>query len=110
MKIIKVISAAVIVFSFIKPVYALQSSGALGMKIGSLGVGIEGRTPINNNIFVRLGVNYFPLEIKQNNAVMNVTLLSVPLMLDFHPFDDSGFRVSGGVAYNGNKLTLKHIY
>jgi hypothetical protein len=35
-----------------------------------------------------------------------LNLFTVPLMLDYHP-TGSGFKISAGVAYNGNKATLK---
>lgn len=102
--ILKFITCTTILISMIKPAYALKSAGALGAKIGSQGVGIEGRTPISRNIFVRLGVNYFTYDNNSNNSKINLTLLSVPLMLDVHPFDNSGFKLSAGIAYNGNKV------
>lgn len=92
------------------PVFA-DPMVAVGPKIGTQGFGIEARTPINENLFARLGVNYF--KYKKNlskssiNYKGNLTLLSVPLMVDYHPFDNSGFRLSAGIAYNGNKIDVK---
>ena len=34
-----------------------------------------------------------------------MNLLTVPLLLDYHPFPESGFRISAGIAYNDNKVT-----
>lgn len=104
MRIIKVITAGVIVLSFIQPTYAFKSAGALGAKIGSQGIGVEGRTPISRNIFARLGVNYFTYNNNAKNNKIDFTLLSIPLMLDIHPFDNLGFKLSAGIAYNGNKF------
>ena len=82
---------------------------ALGAKIGTAGVGIEGRAPIADNLYGRFGVNYLHYNHSLDNGALNykgkLTLLTVPLMLDYHPFDNSGFRVSAGIAYNGNKIT-----
>ena len=82
---------------------------AFGAKVGTAGVGIEGRAPIVDNLYGRFGVNYLHYNHSLNNGALNykgkLTLLTVPLMLDYHPFDNSGFRVSAGVAYNGNKIT-----
>jgi len=86
-----------------------DSMVALGAKIGTAGAGIEGRAPITDNLYGRFGVNYLHYNHSLNDGALNykgkLTLLTVPLMLDYHPFDNSGFRVSAGVAYNGNKIT-----
>ena len=86
-----------------------DSMVALGAKIGTAGVGIEGRAPIADNLYGRFGVNYLHYNHSLDKGSLNykgkLTLLTVPLMLDYHPFDNSGFRVSAGVAYNANKIT-----
>ena len=92
---------------------AVESSGnikiAIGAKVGTAGFGIEGRIPVTENLYGRLGVNYLHYNHSLNKGTLNykgkLTFLTVPLMLDYHPFDDSGFRLSAGVAYNGNKVT-----
>ena len=90
------------------PVFA--DSVAIGPKIGSLGYGAEARVGVMENTFARLGFNYFSYSHDYNDGEINykgkLTLATAPLMLDFHPFN-SGFRVSAGVAYNGNKITIK---
>ena len=107
MKVTKIIGSILILTIYIKPAYALQSAGALGMKLGTQGIGIEGRTPITHNIFARMGLNYLSLNKKDEDGAISLTLLSVPLMLDLHPFNESGFRLSLGLAYNGNKIKAK---
>ena len=61
-------------------------------------------------MYGRFGVNYLHYNHSLNDGALNykgkLTLLTVPLMLDYHPFDNSGFRVSAGIAYNGNKKLL----
>jgi len=111
---------------------------AIGPKIGTQGIGIEGRAPVMENTYVRLGANYFTFKKDYtdknfgsdlvddlgygNNPIVtamgaagadidlkfkgNLTLTTVPLMVDYHPFDNSGFRVSAGIAYNGNKVKI----
>lgn len=86
-----------------------DSKIALGAKIGTTGFGIEGRSPITENLYGRLGANYFHYNHKVGDSKLDykgkLTLFSVPLMLDYHPFENSGFRLSLGVGYNGNKVT-----
>lgn len=102
--ILKLITCTAILTTHIHAAYAFKSAGALGAKIGSQGIGVEGRTPISRNIFARLGVNYFTYNNNEKNNKIDFTLLSIPLMLDIHPFDNSGFKLSAGIAYNGNKF------
>jgi hypothetical protein len=96
--------------------YANQNNFSIGPKIGLPGIGIEARVAIpgyEKKLYARFGANYF--GIRDSNFLMdgdlkykvNVSLLSVPLMLDYHPFNDSGFRVSAGVAYINNSIKAK---
>ena len=89
--------------------FAIESRIAIGAKVGTTGFGIEGRSPITENLYGRLGANYFHYNHKVGDSKLDykgkLTLFSVPLMLDYHPFENSGFRLSLGVGYNGNKVT-----
>lgn len=84
---------------------------AVGLNLSTTGIGAEARTPIAEGFYGRLGANYFKYSQKYTDGKINLkgdlTLLSAPLMVDWHPFDDSGFRLSAGVAYNGNKVKAK---
>jgi len=88
--------------------YAETGSFAIGPKIGTQGIGIDARAPLTESFFGRVGINYFEYKRNFNKGEVDVkgklTLLSVPIMIDWHPFQESGFRLSAGVAYNGNKL------
>lgn len=94
-------------------VYATDGIVAIGPKIGIQGIGVDARAPITESLLGRIGFNYFSFSKSkvaiEGNLKLDATLrlLSVPVMLDWHPFENSGFRLSGGVAYNGNKLSLK---
>lgn len=89
--------------------YAANSIIAIGPKISTQGFGLEARAPITSNLYGRLGVNYFHYSYEHDETILNykikATLLTVPLMLDYHPIDHSGFRLSAGLAYNGNNMT-----
>lgn len=89
--------------------YLSENKLAVGLKVGTAGFGVEGRTPIIENLYGRLGVNYFHYNHALDKGSLNykgkLTLLTVPLMLDYHPFEGSGFRLSAGIAYNDNKVT-----
>lgn len=84
---------------------------AVGPRVGLQGFGIEARTPITESIFARANANYFTYRHKLNDGNINykgkLTLLTVPVMIDWHPIENSGFRISVGAAYNGNQLEIK---
>lgn len=91
--------------------YAMNGSVAFGPKVGVQGIGLEARTKITENIFSRVGFNYFEYTKNFKDGQINLkgklTLLSAPIMLDWHPFDQSGFKLSAGASYNGNKFKGK---
>ncbi len=78
-----------------------------GLKISTQGAGIEGRLPVAKHLFVRGGFGYGQYTSTYKSSQLNIksklTVLSAPIMLDWHPFDNSGFRLSAGITYNGNK-------
>lgn len=88
--------------------YAESAIVAIGPRIGTQGIGLEVRTPITENVFARINGNYFSYKSNFKDGQVdykgNLTLMSVPIMVDWHPIEDSGFRLSAGIAYNGNKL------
>ncbi len=91
----------------------------LGLKVGTLGVGIDASYPLTHNFSIRGNVNGFYYKRNLNdiindptfnsfggNADGELTLLTVGLLVDYFPFDESDFRLSGGVYYNGNELKI----
>lgn len=84
---------------------------AVGLNLSTTGIGAEARAPIAEGFYSRLGTNYFKYTRKFTKGKINLkgdlTLLSAPVMVDWHPFDNSGFRLSAGIAYNGNKVKAK---
>ena len=83
---------------------------AVGVKTGTLGMGIEVITPLKTDLNGRLGFNYFSLNDSQDltdiDYDIDITLLTFSALLDWHPFGNS-FRLSGGAFYNGNNADVK---
>jgi hypothetical protein len=112
MKNIKKLSAIIAVSTILSSsAYADSSFVAVGLNLSTTGLGVEARSPIAQNIFGRVGINYAKVSKSFTDGPIvqegDVTLLSAPIMVDWHPFDRSGFRLSAGVAYNGNKVKAK---
>ena len=80
-----------------------------GVRVSTLGIGIEGEKTLTESIGVRAGVNYFPYTYSGTESDVDydidLDLLSVPILVDWHPFKNF-FRVSGGVMYNANELKM----
>jgi hypothetical protein len=92
---------------------ARSSSGApgagIGVKLGTLGVGIQGAVAVNDRVNVRGGFNFFSINrsLDQSGTAVDasVKLQSVEANLDL--LIGGGFRFSPGVLlYNNNHLDL----
>jgi hypothetical protein len=91
-----------------RPGQRSSSHVGIGVKISTLGAGIETAVPLAAKANLRGGVNFF----QYNRAIINdgihyagqLQFRSAEAHLDFYPF--GGFHVSPGVLfYNGNQLT-----
>ncbi|RLV61306.1 hypothetical protein D5018_02175 [Parashewanella curva] len=90
-----------------------DSSNGIAIKAGTLGAGIEYYHGLTDNVNVRLGVNAFNANGEFEEASLKydaeLELRSASLIFDYHPFDSSGFRMSAGAFYNGNKANLEAL-
>lgn len=81
---------------------------ALGVNIGTQGYAVESRACVMDNLYGRLGINAFSRSKRLEDGIVHYTgkvkILTVPVILDFHPVTNSGFRLSAGLAYNNNHL------
>ena len=83
---------------------------ALGLKVSTLGVGLDLSIPINNQFNVRLNLNGASYDDTTNESGVDYTyqldLLTAGVLVDYYPMSGSEFRVTGGVYYNGNELEM----
>ena len=98
--------ALLFVFPF-SLVYAQNISMAL--KASTLGVGLEAQKTFTDSFGGRIGINYFTYDYDGTkddiDYNLDLNLLSVSALLDWHPFQGS-FRISGGALYNGNDIDM----
>ncbi len=98
------------IFLFIFSTNAYAQSTSLGLKVGTLGIGLEAERSFSDSISGRIGVNYFTYSYSGTESDIDydfdLTLKSLSALLDWHPFKGS-FRISGGAIYNGNNLDAK---
>ncbi len=80
------------------------------LRLSTLGAGVDYSQRFSSDMYWRVNLNGLSLSRDFTQAGINynadVKLQSAGLLVDWHPFA-TGFRVSGGLYYNGNKATLK---
>jgi hypothetical protein len=85
------------------------TNGDLGLKLGTLGIGVEYSMPYSENLGIRLGVNKYSygMDGKESDIDYNIDLdlQTFALIADYRPFSN-GFIVSAGLMYNQNELTF----
>jgi hypothetical protein len=85
------------------------TSHGLGLKVGTLGVGVDFEHFFNKKHALRINPNYLKItrddeDIEGINYDAELKLQNAGLIYDYHPWG-TAFRVSTGIYYNGNKLT-----
>lgn len=84
-----------------------QAEVAVGVDVGTTGLGAHVIVPVAPNLSGRAGVNF--MNYSYNGSTSDVDykfklkLKTFDALLDYFPFDGA-FRVSAGVVYNGNKI------
>ncbi len=88
---------------------AAPSSFFAGLGVSTLGVGANVGYKINNSFKIRGVANYFKLNKSINDGDITLKaklqLFTIGLLGDWH-FLQNGFRLTGGLVYNGNKLNV----
>lgn len=105
----KIILAAAL-SAFTLPVYA---DTTVNGKLSTLGFGLEGAFPMIPTVDARIGLNTFKKSINKTstsngndtNYTGHLNLESLEALADWHPFTGS-FRISGGLVYNNNNLSM----
>jgi outer membrane protein W len=76
-----------------------------GIKLGTLGLGLDISTPINDKLSARFNLNgatYTDTQEEDDNEYEGtLDLLTAGVLLDYYPFENN-FRLSTGLYYNGN--------
>jgi hypothetical protein len=90
-----------------RPGQPSPSKLGIGLKVSTLGVGVEAAVPLMAKLNVRSGVNFFQYDHSLTNDGIHydgrLQFRSAEAHLDWYPF--GGFHVSPGMLfYNGNRL------
>ena len=82
----------------------------VGVKAGTLGVGVEVNYPINSMLTVAVGVNKYTTNSNETTADIDynadLNLQTVSVLVNFHPFSGS-FRITAGAMLNGNEIKME---
>lgn len=83
---------------------------AVSLSAGTTGMGIHLTAKFTDNVNFRFGLNGYNHDTTEStddaNYNLDVKLQTVDALVDYHPFG-GGFRLTGGVMYNGNKLDAR---
>jgi len=78
--------------------------------VGTTGIGAHATFPISPSINARLGLGYLGYSYKGSTRDMQYDLdlkaNTYDALIDWYPEKGSAFRITGGVAYNGNQITV----
>jgi hypothetical protein len=76
---------------------------------GTTGLGAHVNIPLRSNLHLRLGAGYFTYNYTLRTFLVDydakLKINTYNLLLDWYPVQSSGFRLSAGLAYNGNNVT-----
>ena len=101
--------ASLVSFGFASSALADTGDVAIGAKASTLGFGGEVTVGLTSSFNARAGYNGYNYNgsTSQNQITYDykLSLGSFPVMLDWYPFENSGFRLSPGVIFNNNKVT-----
>ena len=80
-----------------------------GVKVSTLGAGVEINYPISSNLTVAVGLNKFNQSQSDNISGIDydeeINLQTFSLLVNFHPFSGT-FRITAGAMLNSNELKL----
>jgi hypothetical protein len=79
-------------------------------EVGTTGIGFHASLPVKPQLNARVGFGYLGYSYSGNtNGVdydMSLRAKTYDALLDWYPNEDSAFRVTAGLAYNGNKIDV----
>jgi hypothetical protein len=88
---------------------AAMADGSIGVRAGTLGLGVEVSYPISQRLGVRVNADSYKYSRKYTQDDIDydgkATLKTGSILLDLFPLANN-FRLSVGAVYNGNKLLL----
>lgn len=99
-----------VLFATASAATAHAASAAVAAEVGTTGLGLHLTLPVAERINARIGFGALSLSDTRNiddvEYDVDLKLNTVNALLDFYPMAQSSFRVTAGLAYNGNELDV----
>jgi hypothetical protein len=80
-------------------------------EVGTTGFGFHATIPLTPNLNARLGLGYLGYSYSGRTSDMdydlNLKAKTYDALLDWYPQKDSSFRITTGLAYNGNRIDVQ---
>lgn len=77
-------------------------------EVGTTGIGAHAAIPLNDNLNLRFGMGYLDYSYHGSARGLGYDLSlrtkTYDALLDWYPRADRSFRITAGLAYNGNKI------
>jgi hypothetical protein len=87
---------------------ATTTGWAITPEIGTLGVGATVTKSVTPNINAKLGISGLGISADAEESGVKydakLNLFNVSTLLDYHPWQNSGFRLTGGLVFQDNKV------
>ena len=105
------VTVTFLILSVAGPALATEGAGTspvtVGIKAGTLGIGIGGQYRLNESFGLGLGANYFKYDFDFTaddiDYSAELTLVSATVLGHYYPMKGR-FRLTGGLAFNGNEI------
>jgi hypothetical protein len=85
-----------------------QAQVGITADLGTTGAGAHLVVPMESNLNGRFGLNYFKHDFSRTSGSVNYDLKgklqTVDVLFDWYVRDNSQFRLTGGLVYNGSKF------
>lgn len=102
-----------IVIALAATLAAASAQAEIGMAVtadlGTTGAGVHVVVPMESTLNGRFGINYLSHDLNKRTGGINydatAKLQTFDVLFDWYVINDSAFRLTGGVMYNGNEVT-----
>ena len=92
---------------------AISVYNTTSFKVGTLGLGLDLSIPMTEELNIRLSINGFSYSKDGTEEDLDydgtAQLLTVGALADYYPYEESTFRLTAGVYYNGNETEAEAI-
>lgn len=106
----KIMTKAAIAVATLCAAFSASAQVGVSATVGTTGLGLHASVPMRSDMNARFGVNFLDYSTDGNTSNVNydfkLKMKTVDALLDYFPMGN-GFRVSGGVVYNGNKIEAR---